>query len=116
MADQKPRLELKTSETIELLPKSVPAVMVDVLAGEVVPSQLKALWLEDGKAEVDRDVEGQCFRIQGHPLGERLLAMLLAQQGSDLHCSTHEPPLVRIHGDLQGMEGIGPLIQPPCWR
>ena len=36
-ADRKPRLELKSGETIDLLPNSLPAVMVDVLAGDVVP-------------------------------------------------------------------------------
>jgi twitching motility protein PilT len=175
-ADRKPRLELKTGEVVDLLPKPVPAVMVDVLAGDVVPSQLKAVWLQDGKAEFDHDLEGQCFRIrlsrymetpqinaeylgpsltpaalpaptpvpaqpplpappvllaptpvarppvpvpaprsmirphhQGHPLAERLLALLLEKQGSDLHCTTHEPPLARIHGDMKELEGFGPL-------
>ncbi len=190
-ADRKPRLELKTGEIIDLLPKPVPAVMVDVLAGDVVPAQLKAAWLKDGKAEFDHHLDGQCFRIrlsrymetphidaehvgpsqtpaisaiqapipatpnpmpvqppsvasfnlvppaatratapvpvpaptparplaraplarphQGHPLAERLLAMLLEKQGSDLHCTTHEPPLARIHGDMKELEGFGTL-------
>ncbi|MBK9796136.1 MAG: PilT/PilU family type 4a pilus ATPase [Holophagaceae bacterium] len=157
--------------------------MVDVLAGDVVPSHLKATWQKEGLAEFDYDLGGQCFRIrlsryldtpqilaehegpsrppapqppkasapapqtvlsapaalapaetpaprppipqpdpsrtpartrkgQGHPLGDRLLAALLERQGSDLHCTTHEPPLVRVHGDMQELEGFGPLDAP----
>jgi twitching motility protein PilT len=180
-ADKKPRLELKTGETIDLLPNPLPAVMVDVLAGDVVPSHLKAAWQKEGQAEFDHDLAGQCFRIRlsrymevpqinaehlgasplpaaeappapvaaapkpaaappapalevpptatarpaapapipasapvprrshGHPLAERLLATLLEKQGSDLHCTTHEPPLARIHGDMKELEGFGPI-------
>ncbi len=175
-ADQKPQLELKTGEILDLLPKLLPAVMVDVLAGDVVPPELKAAWLKEGKAEFDHELAGQCFHIRlsrnqdtpqinaehlgpapqaplppaeppptpaielvpsalarpaapvpaavpvpahapgpvarhhhGHPLAERLLAMLLEKQGSDLHCTSHEPPLVRIHGDMKELEGFGPL-------
>ena len=167
-ADRKPRLELKSGETVDLLPNPLPAVMVEVLAGDVVPPPLKAAWLSEGQAEFDYDHGGQAFRIRlsrfqdtpqilavhlgpaqkplpaeapeappppkaaavqpaiqetpramaaprpsrkahGHPLAERLLSMLLEKQGSDLHCTTHEPPLVRIHGDMQELEGFGPL-------
>jgi twitching motility protein PilT len=183
-AEQKPRLELKSGEFVDLLPKPLPAVMVDVLAGDVVPAHLKAAWLKDGKADFDHELSGQRFRIrlsrnqeipqihaehmgpapqaplpsaeappmpaseqvppaparpaasgpapvpapgpapvpgpahgpgpvarhhQGHPLAERLLAMLLERQGSDLHCTSHEPPLVRVHGDMKELEGFGPL-------
>ena len=167
-ADRKPRLELKSGETVDLLPNPLPAVMVEVLAGDVVPPPLKAAWLSEGQAEFDYDQGGQAFRIrlsrfqdtpqilaihlgpsqkplpgglpeappppkaaalqpaaqeasrpmaaprpsrksQGHPLAERLLSTLLAKQGSDLHCTTHEPPLARIHGDMQELEGFGPL-------
>ncbi len=167
-ADRKPRLELKSGETVDLLPNPLPAVMVEVLAGDVVPPALKAAWLNEGQAEFDYDQGGQAFRIrlsrfqdtpqilaihlgpspkllpgeapeapppppaaavlpaaqeasrslatprpsrksQGHPLAERLLSTLLAKQGSDLHCTTHEPPLARIHGDMQELEGFGPL-------
>ncbi len=182
-ADRKPRLELKSGEAIELLPNPLPAVMVDVLAGDVVPAELKAAWQKDGQAEFDYDLGGQCFRIrlsrymetpqiqaehqgpsrppaplppkaavpaprpvihapiaqapaepqarpapatqpelprpparprkvQGHPLADRLLAALLEKQGSDLHCTTHEPPMVRVHGDMKELEGIGPLDAP----
>jgi twitching motility protein PilT len=177
IADRKPRLELKSGEAVDLLPKPLPAVMIDVLAGDVVPPQLKAAWLQDGKAEFDHELAGQCFRIrlsrpmenpqidaehlgpsqtpavpapppppagaappppappillapnpvarpvipvpaqksltrphhQGHPLAERLLAMLVDKQGSDLHCTALEPPLARIHGDMKELEGFGPL-------
>ena len=174
-ADRKPRLELKSGETIDLLPNPLPAVMVDVLAGDVVPSALKAAWQKDGAAEFDHDLAGQSFHIrlsrymetpqiqaehlgpshppisqppkaaasleavpplsmarptpaavegvprevsrpgpsprrtQVHPLTERLLATLLEKQGSDLHCTTHEPPLIRVHGDMIELEGFGPL-------
>ena len=175
-ADRKPRLEMKSGESIDLLPNPLPAVMVDVLAGDVVPPELKAAWQKDGQAEFDYDLAGQSFRIrlirymettqiqaehqgpsqpsiaapsalaispeaapaakaaaltlaspialdsleaarpgprsrrsQGHPLAEKLLATLIERQGSDLHCTTHEPPLARIHGDMKEMEGFGPL-------
>ena len=166
-ADRKPRLELKSGEAIELLPNPLPTVMVDVLAGDVVPPELKAAWQKNGQAEFDYDLSGQSFRIrlsrymdlpqiqaehqgpsrppatpapkptavmevapapkavpgappaapaaprpqaprtepvarktQTHPLAEKLLATLVEKQGSDLHCTTHEPPLARIHGDV----------------
>jgi twitching motility protein PilT len=174
-ADRKPRLELKSGEAVDLLPNPLPAVMVEVLAGDVVPSELRAAWQKDGEAEFDYDLAGQSFhirlsrhmdnpqiqaefqgasptptvrsakeaaptevaftldtvraataaaeqvpreiarpgpsprRFQGHPLAERLLSTLLEQQGSDLHCTTHEPPLVRVHGDMMALEGFGPL-------
>ena len=177
-SDRKPRLELKSGETVDLLPNSLPAVMVEVLAADVVPPQLKPTWQQDGQVEFDHDLGGQCFHIrlsrdvdaaqinaehvgpskppappvsprkeesipipapaqppkaapvalaappvplpaphpgpvirrqQGNPLAQKLLATLLDRQGSDLHCTTHEPPLVRIHGDMQELEGFGPL-------
>ncbi|MDR3684320.1 MAG: PilT/PilU family type 4a pilus ATPase [Geothrix sp.] len=175
-ADRKPRLELKAGEPIDLLPNPLPAVMVEVLAGDVVPPGLKAAWQKEGLAEFDYDLAGQCFHIrlsryletpqiqaehlgpsqippvpppskaatpleaaplpgpakpapiaagsavreaprsapgprksQVHPLTERLLAALLEKQGSDLHCTTHEPPLIRVHGDMMELEGFGPL-------
>ncbi len=163
-ADRKPRLELKSGDAIDLLPNPLPAVMVEVLAGDVVPSELKATWQKDGLAEFDYDLAGQSFhirlsrymetpqiqvehlglsptplmppakatapievvpppssaratptavqvprKVQAHPLAERLLSSLLEKQGSDLHCTTHEPPLVRVHGDMMELEGFGPL-------
>ena len=204
-ADRKPRLDLKSGDSIDLLPNPLPAVMVEVLAGDVVPSELKEIWLKDGQAEFDYDLGGQCFRIrlsrymetpqiqaehqgpsrtpialpptpapvapvpaqaaanpaqvaaspaqvaaspapkaaapapvalsrepspvetqppaaaqtkrpaprpnrtQGHPLAEKLFASLLEKQGSDLHCTTHEPPLIRVHGDMKELEGFGVL-------
>ncbi len=180
-ADKKPRLELKSGEAIDLLPNPLPTVMVDVLAGDVVPPELKATWQKDGQAEFDYDLAGQSFRIrlsrymdlpqiqaehqgpsrapaipaskpaaavevapapkgpgtaaapapalapsapprpeaprtasltrksQTHPLAERLFAALVERQGSDLHCTTHEPPLARIHGDMKELEGFDRL-------
>ncbi len=174
-ADRKPRLELKSGAALELLPNALPAVMVEVLAGDVVPPGLKAAWQNDGQAEFDYDLAGHRFHIrlsrfqdnpqiqaehqgsshlplvqsgseaapieiaipltivqaappireqappevprpaptprkaQGHPLAERLFSALLAKQGSDLHCTTHECPLVRVHGDMMELEGFDPL-------
>ncbi len=172
-ADRKPRLELKNGESIDLLPNPLPAVMVDVLAADVVPAAQKAAWQKEGQAEFDYDLAGQCFHVrlsrymetsqiqaehlgpargtpapppkpaasleappvtgapspqpvamaeaaprkspapirrsQAHPLGETLLATLLERQGSDLHLTTHEPPLARIHGDMKELEGFGPM-------
>ena len=160
-ADKKPRLELKTGEALDLLPTPLPSVMVDVLAGEVVPPSLKAGWQKDGAAAFDHELSGQTFKIrlsrdqeipvivadlagpgrpapapvpapapkavppapaapasapapkaargQGHPLAERMFAALLAQEGSDLHCTSLEPPLLRVHGDMKELEGFGRL-------
>jgi len=44
-----------------------------------------------------------------HPLGERLFRALLDQKGSDIHCSSFEVPLVRVHGDLRELEDFTPL-------
>ena len=163
-ADKKPRLELKNGETLDLLPNPLPAVMVDTLAGDVVPGNLRTAWQLEGKAEFEYDLAGQVFQIRlrrngemptltaewrgpahpqppapatveapspapkvvpapvtaapsaskpggahGHPLAERLFSALLAQQGSDLHCTSMEPPLARVHGDMMELEGFGPL-------
>jgi len=148
--DRKPRLELKNGEVLDLLPNPLPAVMVDVLAGEVVPEHLKAAWQMEGKAAFEHELDGQVFQLQlsrdgngprliadwqgparpvppaapaaapvppaampvgahGHPLAERLFSALLARQGSDLHCTSMEPPLVRVHGDMKELEGFGPM-------
>ena len=48
-------------------------------------------------------------KAHGNPLAERLLSALLEQQGSDLHCTSLEPPLIRINGDMKELEGFGPL-------
>ncbi|WP_243301315.1 type IV pilus twitching motility protein PilT [Geothrix oryzisoli] len=150
VADQKPRLELKTGEVVDLLPNPLPALMVEVLAGEVVPGDLKASWQMEGKAQFEHELSGQIFgmrldrdggvpvliaewrgpaggrpahpppspapaapavsprpeRAQGHPLAERLFSALLSMQGSDLHCTSMEPPLVRVHGDMKELEGF----------
>ena len=63
-ADRKPRLELKAGGAIDLLPNALPAVMVEVLAGDVVPSDLRATWQKDGTVEFDYDLAGQCFHIR----------------------------------------------------
>ncbi|WP_211229085.1 type IV pilus twitching motility protein PilT [Geothrix fermentans] len=154
-ADRKPSLELREGGAVDILPNPLPAVMVDVLAGEVVPPHLKSAWQTDGKADFEHQLEGQVFMLRlsrdasgsrliaewqdtarpqppaeapaatpaiappsptirpaaghTHPLAERLFSALLAQQGSDLHCTSMEPPLVRVHGDMKELEGFGRL-------
>jgi twitching motility protein PilT len=44
-----------------------------------------------------------------HPLSEALFAELLKRQGSDLHCSSFENPLCRVHGDLEDLMDFGIL-------
>ena len=63
-ADRKPRLELKSGEYLDLLPNPLPSVMVEVLAGDVVPADLKTAWLTQGQAEFDYHLSGQTFRIR----------------------------------------------------
>ena len=169
-AERKPRLDLKAGGSVDLLPNPLPTVMVEVLAGDVVPAELKDAWLKEGSAEFDYDLNGQCFRIrlsrymdtpqiqaehQGpsrvpatapapapaspkaaapstqapeppapsvsqepaprhrkghtHPLAERLFAALLERRGSDLHCTSQEPPLIRVDGDMKELEGFGAM-------
>jgi twitching motility protein PilT len=177
-ADRKPRLELRAGGALDLLPNPLPAVMVEVLASDVVPPGLKNAWQTEGQAEFDYDLAGQRFHISlsryleapqiqadymgpaglplvqavpaavpvemppilgiavsepppppapvqvpqeaprvqpsprknpGHPLAARLLSALLEKEGSDLHCTTHEPPLVRVHGDMLPLEDFGTL-------
>ena len=50
---------------------------------------------------------------RSHPLAERLFAALLQAQGSDLHCTSKEPPLARVHGDMKELEGFQPLEPAP---
>ena len=38
-----------------------------------------------------------------------LLGKLLEAEGSDLHLTAGSPPVVRVHGDLEPLEGFGPL-------
>nr|WP_320131089.1 PilT/PilU family type 4a pilus ATPase [uncultured Holophaga sp.] len=44
-----------------------------------------------------------------HPLADRLFTTLLASQGSDLHCTSFEMPIVRVHGDLEELLDFGLL-------
>jgi twitching motility protein PilT len=44
-----------------------------------------------------------------HSLAERLFQTLLDQQGSDLHCSSFEVPIARIHGDMEELTELGVL-------
>jgi twitching motility protein PilT len=44
-----------------------------------------------------------------HPLAEQMFTELLAQQGSDLHCSSFETPIIRVHGDLVDLSDFGIL-------
>ena len=171
-ADRKPWLELRSGGTLDLLPNPLPGVMVEVLASDVVPADLKETWQKDGKVEFDYDAGGYAFRIhlnrymenaqimaehlgparpplvlsaspaasavavpepapkptpaaapaqaqprvprhaegqRTHPLAERLFSALIEAQGSDLHCTTQEPPLARVHGDMKELEGFGPM-------
>ncbi len=39
----------------------------------------------------------------------RLFATLLERQGSDLHLTSGEPPMVRVHGDLEPLPGLEPF-------
>jgi twitching motility protein PilT len=180
-ADRKPRLELKAGGIQDLLPNPLPAVMVEVLASDVVPPALKQAWQTDGQAEFDYDLAGQSFHVRlsryqdtpqiqaehlgpsrlpmgqpgqavvsmavapiisiavpelpppvpepvlpevprvqpgprknpDHPMVTRLFSALLEKEGSDLHCTTHEPPLVRVHGDMVELAGFGPLDSAP---
>jgi twitching motility protein PilT len=45
----------------------------------------------------------------GHPLAEGLFRELLARNGSDLHCSSFEVPICRVHGDLEELDDAGLL-------
>lgn len=171
--DRKPWLELRAGGTLDLLPNPLPGVMVDVLAADVVPPDLKATWQRDGEVEFEYEFAGYAFRIRlsrykdstqidaehlgpahpkaapaapsappappaprpapaeartapakahgkpsrategsrTHPMAERLFAALLQQQGSDLHCTSNEPPMARIHGDMRVLEGF-PVLEP----
>jgi len=44
-----------------------------------------------------------------HSLAERLFQTLLGQKGSDLHCSSFEAPIARIHGDMEELTEFGIL-------
>ena len=44
-----------------------------------------------------------------HPLADQLFLELLARKGSDLHCSSFEAPIARIHGDLDDLTDFGIL-------
>ncbi len=176
-ADRKPWLDLRAGGTFDLLPNPLPGVMVDVLASDVVPLELKAAWQKGEEVEFDYEMGGYAFRIRlskdlantqvdvdhlgpakgpaapppptpslapapapaappapapreappaprteapkttsrpartaegprSHPLAEKLFAALLKAEGSDLHCTSKEPPLARIHGDMKELEGF----------
>ena len=90
-ADRKPRLDLKSGDSIDLLPNPLPSVMVDVLAGDVVPAELKAAWLKDGQAEFDYDLAGQSFhiRISRYMDASQIVA---EHQGPSRHTTPPLPP------------------------
>ncbi|MDR3672533.1 MAG: PilT/PilU family type 4a pilus ATPase, partial [Holophaga sp.] len=44
-----------------------------------------------------------------HPLTEAMFAELLIRQGSDIHCSSFEAPICRVHGDLEDLMDFGIL-------
>ena len=43
---------------------------------------------------------------------ERLLRLMVEQEGSDLHLRVGEPPIVRVHGELKRMDQRQPLTAP----
>ena len=43
------------------------------------------------------------------PLAEQLFKTLLERKGSDLHCSSFEAPIARIHGDMEDLTEFGIL-------
>ena len=43
------------------------------------------------------------------PLHERLFKALLAHKGSDLHCTSNQVPVARIHGDMEELSDFGTL-------
>jgi twitching motility protein PilT len=63
-----------------------------------------------------------------HPMAQAMFADLLARKGSDIHCSSFETPIARVHGDMEDLADFGILgpnqlleimeaIAPPvAWR
>jgi twitching motility protein PilT len=58
---------------------------------------------------------GQAVAIPGkqecgsHPLAEALFSTLMAMKGSDIHCSSFEAPIARVHGDMTDLADFGIL-------
>ena len=61
--NQQPQLELLSGGSLALLPNPVPTTMLDMLASEILPFQLKDQWLSEGKAVFDYEAGGQPFQI-----------------------------------------------------
>ena len=56
----------------------------------------------------DRDVHPVEDEVEGTHVND-LLVKVLEQQGSDLHLTVGSPPVIRVHGELQPVEGIDRL-------
>lgn len=69
----------------------VPAEVPDVRSG-IVKLDRSTISGADGGIELDE-----------------LLLTLLERGGSDLHLTTGSPPMIRVHGDVEPIEGFGPL-------
>jgi twitching motility protein PilT len=61
--NQQPQLELLAGGSLALLPNPVPTTMIDMLASEILPFQMKDQWLSQGKAVFDYDAGGQRYQI-----------------------------------------------------
>ena len=56
----------------------------------------------------DRDVDPAEDEVEGVHVND-LLIKVLEQHGSDLHLTAGSPPVIRVHGELQVVEGIDKL-------
>jgi twitching motility protein PilT len=57
---------------------------------------------------LDQPVIGIGEEPEGLHVNE-LLAMLLEQEGSDLHLTAGSPPVIRVHGELRPVQGVDPI-------
>jgi twitching motility protein PilT len=119
LADALPRTPFAT------LPAETAAPAVAALAAVTAVAPIASA----APAEAPRPAPAAIQPAPGaHPMAEALFAELLARQGSDLHCSSFEAPMVRVHGDmadladfsilgpsqlLEIMEAVAP---PAAWR
>ncbi len=62
--DKQPILELASGDTTPLLPNALPAVMVDVLASDIIPSHQKSSWQMGSGVTFEYRLGDQGFRIQ----------------------------------------------------
>jgi len=83
-------------------PEPHPAAAAPAPMAVPAPSAAPALPPAIGPARVDGG-------SGSHPLADQLFTELLARKGSDLHCSSYEAPIARIHGDLDDLTDFGIL-------